>query len=45
MKLNVLFEKITAAKRSYCAFIFHEIFVPVNGKITLDVNKSNFYMA
>ena len=44
MRLNVFFKIITAAKCSYCDFIFHETFVLVNGKITPDVNKSDFYM-
>ena len=38
IRLNVAFGKFTAAE-SY-AFIFHETFVPVNGKTPPDVHNS-----
>ena len=36
MGLNAFFKSFTAAKCSFCVFIFHETYVSVNGKIIPD---------
>ena len=45
MRLNAFFEGFQWQNvLTMYVLIFHETFVPVNGKKTPNVNKSNFYM-